>query len=238
MTRGAPSCNMMLLLDGVLHLVQYGGGGGPYRVPRNRRLVVKVCQNSSPTKIIFSRYIFSRSNPIDSIQSINQFPVDIQRPPQEVFGWCWGSSRTSSVSVWLDVDRVHSKDDVFCFSSFSSCQEFPTWSLEVSQLNRFTRWGPYRLKCISGMVAHGTQLRGTSRTSSAFRSVGETEIFWYVIPQCMGIFTYIFAGYQTSSFLVSNFDRDFPCNTVDGRNPANYLCIIPCKRWDQLPTSR
>jgi len=46
------------------------------------------------------------------------------------------------------------------------------------------------------MVAHGTQLRGTSRTSSAFRSVGETEIFWYVMPQCMGIFTYIFAGYQ------------------------------------------
>ena len=27
MTRGAPSCNMMLLLDGVMHLVQYGGGG-------------------------------------------------------------------------------------------------------------------------------------------------------------------------------------------------------------------
>ena len=109
----------------------------------------------------------------------------------------------------------------FCFSSLK-LSRIPNLKLRSLTAESLHKVGPLPAQCISGMVAHGTQLRGTSRTSSAFRSVGETEIFWYVMPQCMGIFTYIFAGYQTFAafWLVILTDRDFPCNTVDGRNPA------------------
>ena len=86
-------------------------GGCPFRVPRKRRLVLKICSNYSPTKIIFSRYIFSRSNPIDSIQSINQFPVDIQIPPELrcLDGVLWSSKIPPQFRCdWMP--RVHSKD--------------------------------------------------------------------------------------------------------------------------------